>query len=279
MALPVGGGIGGLVLLLLFSALTGTNPLDMINSAASPARPNRDHGVGADDRPQAAVHVASCSRTRKTSGRASSAAAAATYEPPVLVLFTRGDAVGVRRRPVGDGAVLLPERSEGVSRPLVLPASSISGSARRATSRRPTSSPTKSGTTCRRSSASRQRVPAARQRGERARGERSSRCAWSCRPTATPASGATTPRSADLLEPGDAEEGSTRRGGDWRRPPAAAGAGTRRARVVHARLVRAARAVAAARPRERPDRQLRHVCEGADNQTRLRKRYSLLTPQ
>src|SRR5262247_3161753 len=33
MALPVGGGIGGLVLLLLFSALTGTNPIDIINSA------------------------------------------------------------------------------------------------------------------------------------------------------------------------------------------------------------------------------------------------------
>ena len=30
-------GIGGLVLLLLFSALTGTNPLDMISSGSPPA--------------------------------------------------------------------------------------------------------------------------------------------------------------------------------------------------------------------------------------------------
>src|SRR5678815_3739535 len=30
MGLPVGGGIGGIVLLLLVSALTGTNPLDLI---------------------------------------------------------------------------------------------------------------------------------------------------------------------------------------------------------------------------------------------------------
>ena len=37
MALPVGGGIGGLVLLLLFSALTGTNPIDIINSSAPPS--------------------------------------------------------------------------------------------------------------------------------------------------------------------------------------------------------------------------------------------------
>ena len=35
MALPVGGGIGGLVLLLLFSALTGQNPIDIINSVES----------------------------------------------------------------------------------------------------------------------------------------------------------------------------------------------------------------------------------------------------
>ena len=37
MALPVGGGIGGLLLLLLFSALTGTNPTDLINSQPGPA--------------------------------------------------------------------------------------------------------------------------------------------------------------------------------------------------------------------------------------------------
>ena len=31
MGVPIGGGIGGLVLLLLISALTGTNPVDLIN--------------------------------------------------------------------------------------------------------------------------------------------------------------------------------------------------------------------------------------------------------
>ena len=34
MGLPIGGGIGGLVLLLLFSALTGQNPIDLINGGA-----------------------------------------------------------------------------------------------------------------------------------------------------------------------------------------------------------------------------------------------------
>ena len=32
MSLPIGGGIGGLVLLLLFSVLTGQNPADLINA-------------------------------------------------------------------------------------------------------------------------------------------------------------------------------------------------------------------------------------------------------
>jgi len=35
MGLPVGGGIGGIVLLLVFSALTGQNPLDLINGSGS----------------------------------------------------------------------------------------------------------------------------------------------------------------------------------------------------------------------------------------------------
>ena len=45
MALPVGGGIGGLVLLLLISALTGTNPIDVINSAP----PSESVGTGGSD--------------------------------------------------------------------------------------------------------------------------------------------------------------------------------------------------------------------------------------
>src|SRR5688572_8778503 len=49
MALPVGGGIGGLVLLLLFSALTGTNPIDMINTSDPGGSAVGTSGVSADD--------------------------------------------------------------------------------------------------------------------------------------------------------------------------------------------------------------------------------------
>src|SRR3954467_14042780 len=53
MGLPVGGGIGGLVLLLLVSALTGTNPLDLINSSST-SEPGSVATSGVpDDDPQA----------------------------------------------------------------------------------------------------------------------------------------------------------------------------------------------------------------------------------
>src|SRR5688572_33376750 len=52
MGLPVGGGIGGIVLLLLFSALTGTNPLDLINSGSPDSESTGTTGVSSDD-PQA----------------------------------------------------------------------------------------------------------------------------------------------------------------------------------------------------------------------------------
>src|SRR5918999_4050975 len=49
MALPVGGGTGGLVLLLLFSALTGTNPIDVINSTQPEGDTVGTTGVSDDD--------------------------------------------------------------------------------------------------------------------------------------------------------------------------------------------------------------------------------------
>jgi uncharacterized protein len=90
VGLPVGGGIGGLVLLLLFSALTGQNPLDMINSGG-PA-PAQDETVGttgtrADD-PQVqfvSVVLADTEETWREIFRERGEA----YAPPILVLFER----------------------------------------------------------------------------------------------------------------------------------------------------------------------------------------------
>jgi predicted metalloprotease len=85
MALPVGGGIGGLVILLLISALTGTNPIDLINSSSAPAGDVAPGGVSDDD-PQAKFVSVVLLDTEETWGRIFADRGQA-YRPPVLVLF------------------------------------------------------------------------------------------------------------------------------------------------------------------------------------------------
>lgn len=86
MALPVGGGIGGLVLLLLFSALTGQNPIDIINSS-EPDQTVGTTGVPADD-PQAEFVSVVLADTEETWAELFRERGA-TYEEPTLVLFTQ----------------------------------------------------------------------------------------------------------------------------------------------------------------------------------------------
>ena len=86
MALPVGGGIGGLVLLLLFSALTGTNPIDMINTGEPSGDAVGTTGVSADD-PQAQFVSVVLKDTEDTWEQVFRDRNAA-YQKPVLVLFT-----------------------------------------------------------------------------------------------------------------------------------------------------------------------------------------------
>ena len=86
LGLPIGGGIGGLVLLLLFSALTGTNPVDLINSTSSESGSVGTNGVPADD-PQAEFVSVVLADTEQTWGEVFRQRGS-TYEPPTLVLFT-----------------------------------------------------------------------------------------------------------------------------------------------------------------------------------------------
>jgi predicted metalloprotease len=102
LGLPFGGGIGGLLLLLLISWLTGTNPLQLINMTSTP----EDQTVGTtgvrDKDPQAQFISVVLADTEDTwrevlqkKGRA--------YVPPVLVLFNDAtqSACGVGRSEVG----------------------------------------------------------------------------------------------------------------------------------------------------------------------------------
>jgi uncharacterized protein len=85
MGLPLGGGIGGIVLLLIYSALTGTNPIDIVNSGAS-TEESAPTGVPANDQQAQFISVVLKS-TEDVWSRVFSERGA-RYEPPVLVLFS-----------------------------------------------------------------------------------------------------------------------------------------------------------------------------------------------
>jgi predicted metalloprotease len=87
MALPVGGGIGGLVLLLLISALTGTNPIDIINSAPPATESVGTAGDSVESDPQSQFIAVVLKDTEDVWNQIFSERGA-DYREPVLVLFT-----------------------------------------------------------------------------------------------------------------------------------------------------------------------------------------------
>jgi predicted metalloprotease len=102
MGLPLGGGIGGLVLLLLISWLTGVNPLELMSTSSVP----QDQTVGTtgvrDDDPQAHFISTVLADTEDT-WRDIFQKRGKAYVPPVLVLFNDAtqSACGVGRSEVG----------------------------------------------------------------------------------------------------------------------------------------------------------------------------------
>ena len=84
--MAVGGGLGGLVLVLLISALTGQNPADLINTVGPSSETVAPGAAPADD-PQAQFVGVVLRSTETTWGRLFSESRE-EYEPPVLVLFT-----------------------------------------------------------------------------------------------------------------------------------------------------------------------------------------------
>ncbi len=88
MALPIGGGIGGLVLLLVLSALTGTNPIDIINSSPPSSVPGGAPTSGTlDDDPQAKF-VSVVLKDTEDVWNEVFRQHGADYQEPRLVLFT-----------------------------------------------------------------------------------------------------------------------------------------------------------------------------------------------
>ena len=99
-ALPVGGGIGGLVLILLFAAVTGQNPLDLISSDTRESDTVGTSGVREDD-PQAQFVSVVLGDTEET-WRQIFGERSAAYAPPILVLFT-----GATRSACGTGTAAM----------------------------------------------------------------------------------------------------------------------------------------------------------------------------
>jgi predicted metalloprotease len=100
MALPVGGGIGGLVLLLLFAALTGTDPTEVINSG--PTVSESAGGGSLDDDPQAKF-ISVVLKDTEDIWDGIFRERGAEYQKPVLVLFTEAtpSACGVGQSAMG----------------------------------------------------------------------------------------------------------------------------------------------------------------------------------
>jgi predicted metalloprotease len=102
MALPVGGGIGGLLLLLLFSALTGQSPTDLINSQGPPASESTGTTGLREDDPQSKFISVVLKSTEEVWSQVFQQRGA-TYPPPTLVLFENAtqSACGVGQSAMG----------------------------------------------------------------------------------------------------------------------------------------------------------------------------------
>jgi predicted metalloprotease len=87
-ALPVGGGIGGIVLVLLFSALTGQNPLDLIGAGGG-REPGSVGTSGAPEGDPQAQFVSVVLADTEETWRQVFGDRGEGYAPPILVLFTR----------------------------------------------------------------------------------------------------------------------------------------------------------------------------------------------
>ena len=100
MRLPLGGGLGGIVLLLVVSALTGTNPLELIGTFTG----DQERGVaGVPEGDTQASFISVVLASTEDTWREAFRARGQAYVPPMLVLFDgeTTSACGLGRAEVG----------------------------------------------------------------------------------------------------------------------------------------------------------------------------------
>ena len=102
VGLPLGGGVGRLVLLLLISWLTGTNPLDLISSSSIPEEQTAPT-CGVRDNDTQAKFIAVVLGDTEDTWRDVFRQRGQAYVTPVLVLFNQAtqSACGIGRSEVG----------------------------------------------------------------------------------------------------------------------------------------------------------------------------------
>lgn len=86
MGLPLGGGLAGLVLILVLSALTGMNPLDLLSALPSPTGTVTDGAPPVDDTQSQFISVVLADTEATWTGIFEQAGE--RYVPPTLVLFS-----------------------------------------------------------------------------------------------------------------------------------------------------------------------------------------------
>jgi uncharacterized protein len=103
VGLPLGGGLGGLVLLLLISWLTGTNPLDLISTTSSIPQDQTTGTTGVPTNDPQAKFISVVLADTEDTWREIFQQRRQAYVPPVLVLFDGAtqSACGVGRSEVG----------------------------------------------------------------------------------------------------------------------------------------------------------------------------------
>jgi len=103
LGLPFGGGIGGLILLLLISWLTGTNPLQLISMTTSTPEDQTVGTTGVREKDPQAQFISVVLADTEDTWRDTFRMRGQAYVPPVLVLFDGAtqSACGVGRSEVG----------------------------------------------------------------------------------------------------------------------------------------------------------------------------------
>ncbi len=127
LAMGGGGlGIGAIIVIFAISYFTGISPqvlmsgAEMVGVGSSKARRRRNRSPRSIRTTRRAIFSPAC---RRNGGRVEGGAAGADRRPiraRDARHLRRRDPIGLRRRAVGDGAVLLPDRQEGLSRHVVL---------------------------------------------------------------------------------------------------------------------------------------------------------------